>query len=81
VVAIGAAVQAGVLGGEVKNILVLDVTAFTLGWETWGGVMSVIIPRNSLLPNRKSETFSTAVDNQPGVDIHVLQGERMLVKF
>nr|YP_010903907.1 Hsp70-type chaperone [Hypnea musciformis]WCH56958.1 Hsp70-type chaperone [Hypnea musciformis] len=76
VVAIGAAVQAGVLAGEVKDILLLDVTPLSLGVETLGGVMTKIIIRNTTVPTKKSEVFSTAVDNQPNVEIHVLQGER-----
>jgi len=80
VVAVGAAVQAGVLGGEVKDILLLDVTPLSLGLETLGGVTTKITPRNTIIPTKKSETFSTAVDNQPNVEIHVLQGERELAK-
>ena len=80
VVAVGAAVQAGVLGGEVKDILLLDVTPLTLGVETLGGITTKITPRNTIIPTKKSETFSTAVDNQPNVEIHVLQGERELAK-
>jgi molecular chaperone DnaK len=80
VVAIGAAVQGGVLAGEVKDVLLLDVTPLSLGIETLGGVTTVLIPRNTTIPTKKSETFSTATDNQPSVDVHVLQGERPLAR-
>ncbi len=76
VVAVGAAIQGGVLAGDVKDVLLLDVTPLSLGIETLGGVMTVLIPANTTIPTRKSEIFSTAADNQPSVEIHVLQGER-----
>jgi molecular chaperone DnaK len=81
VVAVGAAIQAGVLAGDVKDVLLLDVTPLTLGIETKGGVMTKLIERNTTIPTRKAEVFSTAEDNQPSVEIHVLQGEREMATY
>jgi len=81
VVAVGAAIQAGVLKGEVKDVLLLDVTPLSLGIETKGGVMTKLIERNTTIPTRKSEVFSTAEDNQPSVEVHVLQGESEMATF
>jgi molecular chaperone DnaK len=81
VVAVGAAIQAGVLAGDVKDVLLLDVTPLTLGIETKGGVMTKLIERNTTIPTRKAEIFSTAEDNQPSVEIHVLQGEREMAAY
>ncbi|PYR81601.1 MAG: molecular chaperone DnaK, partial [Acidobacteria bacterium] len=80
VVAVGAAIQGGVLKGEVKDVLLLDVTPLSLGLETLGGVMTTLITRNTTIPTRKSEIFSTATDNQTSVEVHVLQGERQMAR-
>jgi molecular chaperone DnaK len=81
VVAVGAAIQAGVLAGDVKDVLLLDVTPLSLGIETKGGVFTKLIERNTTIPSRKSEIFSTAEDNQPSVEVHVLQGEREMAAY
>ena len=80
VVAVGAAIQAGVLSGEVKDLLLLDVTPLSLGIETLGGVMTTLIARNTTIPTKKSEVFSTAADGQTSVEVHVLQGERQMAR-
>ena len=76
----GAAIQGGVIAGDVKDVLLLDVTPLSLGIETMGGVMTVLIERNTTIPTTKSQVFSTAADNQPAVDINVLQGERSMAR-
>src|SRR5207247_4701097 len=78
--AVGAAIQGGVLKGDVKDVLLLDVTPLSLGIETLGGVMTTLIQRNTTIPTRKSEVFSTASDNQTNVEVHVLQGERQMAR-
>jgi molecular chaperone DnaK len=80
VVALGAAIQGGVLAGDVKDVLLLDVTPLSLGIETMGGILTRLIEANTTIPTKKSQVFSTAVDNQPSVEIHVLQGERPMAK-
>lgn len=80
VVAIGAAIQGGVLTGDVKDVLLLDVTPLSMGIETMGGVYDVVIEGNTTIPSRKSKVYSTAADNQPSVEIHILQGERTMAK-
>ena len=80
VVAIGAAIQAGVLSGEVRDVVLLDVTPLSLGLETLGGVMTKLIDRNTTIPTKKSQIFTTAEDGQTSVDIHVLQGERPMAR-
>src|SRR4029077_12428055 len=80
VVAVGAAIQAGVLGGEVKNIVLLDVTPLSMGVETQGGIFDKLIDRNTTIPTKKSRVYTTASDNQPEVEIHILQGERPMAR-
>merc|ERR1711959_440050 len=81
VVAVGAAIQAAVLAGDVKDVVLLDVTPLSLGIETYGSVSTKLIERNTTIPTSKSQVFSTAADNQPSVDVHVLQGERELAVY